>query len=155
MPPNARVCIDTKQSERYALGPARLREIDTGTQTRLFHFGDSQPSAAEQPSWQGYSVAQWEFPAGRGQASPGAGPLKAVTTHLRPGYLRKNGVPYSSSAVLTEYLVVLTDDDGLQYLALTTMLEDPQYLLQPWVRTSQFRKQPDAKGWNPTACSAR
>jgi hypothetical protein len=81
--------------------------------------------------------------------------LKAVTTHLRPGYLRKNGVPYSGAAVLTEYLVVLTDDDGLQYLAVTTMLEDPAYLLQPWVRTSQFRKQPDAKGWNPTLCSAR
>jgi hypothetical protein len=130
-------------------------DIDNGTQTRLFHFGDSQPSSNEPPSWQGYSVAEWELPGGRGPASPGAGQLKAVTTHLRPGYLRKNGVPYSGAAVLTEYLVVLTDDDGLQYLAVTTMLEDPAYLLQPWVRTSQFRKQPDAKGWNPTLCSAR
>jgi len=41
---------------------------------------------------------------------------------------------------------------GATYLAVTTMLEDPQYLAQPWVRTSQFRKQPDGAGWNPTPC---
>jgi hypothetical protein len=74
---------------------------------------------------------------------------------MKPGYLRKNGVPYSAMAVLTEYLAQLTHDDGTRYLTVTTMLEDPGYLLQPWVRTSQFRRQPDAKDWNPTPCSAR
>src|SRR5437762_1809076 len=34
-------------------------EADAGTQTRVFHFGVAQPQAAE-PSWQGYSIAQWE-----------------------------------------------------------------------------------------------
>jgi hypothetical protein len=135
-------------------------EIDTGTQTRLFHFGGSAPDSAE-PSWQGYSAAQWEYSGfGRGGAvqPPGQtrpGQLKVVTTRLRPGYLRKNGVPYGGNAVQTEYWLRLVDDDGAEYLAVTTMLEDPQYLLQPWIRTSQFRKQPDAKGWNPTPCSAR
>jgi hypothetical protein len=56
--------------------------------------------------------------------------------------------------VLTEY-VSLLNDEGMQYLAFTSFLEDSQYLAQPWVRTSQFKKQPDAKGWNPTPCSAR
>ena len=50
----------------------------------------------------------------------------------------------------TEDVVVL--EAGATYLAVTTMLEDPQYLAQPWVRTSQFRKQPDGAGWNPTPC---
>jgi hypothetical protein len=136
--------------------PSTLKmEIDTGTQTRLFRFGESKPSAGEQPSWQGYSVAQWEY-AGRGApGQPRPGQLKIVTTRLKPGYLRKNGVPYGANAVLTEYVAALNDDDGMRYLAVTTMLDDAQYLQQPWVRTSQFKKQADASGWNPTPCSAQ
>jgi hypothetical protein len=137
--------------------PTTLKmEIDTGSQTRVFHLGEAQAPATEQPSWQGYSVAQWEAPGGRGApGQPRFGQLKVVTTKMKPGYLRKNGVPYSSNAVLSEYIQSLADDDGSRYLAITSMLDDPQYLAQPWVRTSQFRKQLDAKGWNPTACSAQ
>jgi hypothetical protein len=133
-------------------------EIDNGTQTRLLHFGATSPPSEER-TWQGYSAASWEIPGaggrGRGAAAPPPrfGQLKAVTTQLRPGYLRKNGVPYGTGAVLTEYFQHLTDE-GAEYLAITSMLEDPQYLAQPWVRTSQFRKQPDGKGWNPTPCSS-
>ena len=132
-------------------------DIDTGTQTRLIHLAGAAPASAE-ATWQGESAGQWQVPgAGRGGrgVAPRAGQLKIVTTRLRPGYLRKNGVPYGAGAVLTEYVQQLTDDDGTQYLAVTSMLDDPQYLAQPWVRTSQFRRQPDAKGWNPTPCSAR
>src|SRR5215472_3897482 len=77
-------------------------EMDSGTQTRLFHFGASQPPAGE-PTWQGYSAAQWQGAAlgrggrgGRGpegQATNRGGSLKIETTHMRAGYLRKNGVP--------------------------------------------------------------
>jgi hypothetical protein len=131
-------------------------EIDNGTQTRLLHFGGSAPPNAEN-SWQGFSIADWQVPAGARGAGPQprAGQLRIVTTHLRPGYLRKNGVPYGASATLTEYVARLIDDDGAQYLAVTGILDDSQYLAQPWVRTSQFKRQPDATGWNPTPCSAR
>ena len=130
-------------------------EIDSGTQTRIFHFGESPIPPGEPPSLQGYSVAQWEFAGGRGaQGQRVPGQLKVVTTKMKPGYLRKNGVPYSANAVLTEYFSLLTDDDGTAYLAVTSMLDDPMYLVQPWVRTSQFRKQADGKGWNPTPCTA-
>jgi hypothetical protein len=130
-------------------------DIDTGTQTRLFHFGSAPPPAGESPSWQGYSAAQWEFAGGRGGAQPRNGQLKVVTTKMKAGYLRKNGVPYSANAVLTEYFALLADDDGTRYLAVTSMLDDPTYLQQPWVRTSQFKKQADAKGWSPTPCTAQ
>ncbi len=132
-------------------------DIDAGTQTRTFHFGGAAPATTEN-SWQGYSVADWQIPGGgRGmpQNAPRFGQLHAVTTHLRPGYLRKNGVPYGAGATLTEYFQHLKDDDGSEYLAITGVLDDAQYLAQPWVRTNQFRKQADAKGWNPTACTAR
>ncbi len=133
-------------------------EADAGTQTRVFHFGGAAPSAAD-ASWQGYSAAQWEMDGGggrRGRAGPPPkhGSLKVVTTRLKPGYFRKNGVPYGANAVLTEYFTTLTDE-GVDYLVVTNFLEDPQYLAQPYVRTVQFKRQADAKGWNPTACSAR
>ena len=132
-------------------------DIDAGTQTRVLHFGGAAPANTEN-AWQGYSVVDWQVPGGgRGAPAgqPRAGHLRVVTTHLRPGYLRKNGVPYGSGAVLTEYVAHLVDDDGAQYLAVTALLEDSQFLAQPWIRTSQFKKQTDARGWAPTPCSAR
>jgi hypothetical protein len=133
-------------------------DADAGTQTRVFHFGAAQPQAA-QPSWQGYSIALWDIDGGgrrgRAPAAPARhGSLKTVTTRLRPGYFRKNGIPYSANAVLTEYFTTLSDG-GVDYLVVTNFLEDPQYLAQPYVRSVQFKRQADAKGWNPTACSAR
>src|SRR5262249_46284433 len=81
-------------------------ETDAGTQTRAFHF-DPRPATLGQRTWQGYSTAQWDRAgAGRGggPTTPMYGSLKVVTTNMRAGYLRKNGVPYSDDAVLTEYL---------------------------------------------------
>jgi hypothetical protein len=109
-----------------------------------------------QPTWQGYSVAQWEFRGGRGgrqaAGTPRVGELKVVTTHMRPGYYYKHGVPYSESAVLTEYYTRLSESNGDEYLAVTTMVDDPIYLAQPFVRTLQFRREPDRSKWNPAPC---
>src|SRR3990167_4135944 len=55
----------------------------------------------------------------------------------------------SVDAVLNEYFVHLVDKTGQEYLALTQMVEDPQYLQQPYVKTYQYKKQRDASGWNP------
>jgi hypothetical protein len=44
---------------------------------------------------------------------------------------------------------------GEAYLVVSTTVEDPVYLAQPFLTASHFRKQPDAKGWNLTPCSAR
>jgi hypothetical protein len=133
-------------------------EADAGTQTRVLHFGGAVP-ASEAPSWQGYTVAQWEIDGAGGRrgrpmnVKPAHGSLRTVTTHLKPGYFRRNGVPYGANAVLTEFWTTLSDE-GADYLVVTNMLEDPQYLAQPYVRSVQFRKQADNKGWKPTPCSA-
>jgi hypothetical protein len=130
-------------------------ETDAGTQTRRFVFGDA-PASNAPPTWQGVSVARWGRPFT--ESSPGLmpqGELRVSTTGMRPGYIRKNGVPYSANAALTEYFVRLVDDDGQQYLAVTQLLEDAQYLAQPIIRTMLFKKQADGAGWNPTPCSVR
>jgi len=131
-------------------------DFDAGTQTRLFHFGEARPSAGA-PTLQGDSAAQWEFAGGarggRGQAR--GGDLKVVTTHMRPGYLQKNGVPYSGNAVVTEYFHRAEESNGDSLLIVTTMVEDPQYLTGQFVRSTHFKKLPDATGWNPQPCTAK
>ena len=130
-------------------------ETDAGTQTRRFVFGTAESALA--PTWQGTSEARWVRPINRaaGAASPGQGELRVRTTHMRLGYIRKNGIPYSADAVLTENYGRLVDDDGTEYLTLTQMVEDAVYLAQPVIRTMLFRKQANASGWNPTPCSVR
>ena len=124
-------------------GGATLRlETDAGQQTRLLHF-DAAPAPGE-PSLQGRSVANWEN-----------GRLKVVTTGLRPGYLRKNGVPYSDKAVVTEYFNVMTDPHGGDWFVVTTIVSDPIYLLRDYVTSSNFKKEADGSKWRPRPCSAR
>ena len=83
------------------------------------------------------------------------GSLKVVTTNMLPGYIRKNGVPYSANAVLTEYFNRLTGQQNDSYIALTAMVDDPTYLTGQFIRTYTFKKLPDATGWEPTPCWTR
>jgi hypothetical protein len=140
-------------------------ETDAGIQTRLLHFGQAQQPTGD-AGWQGYSFADWDLPGagrGRGPGGPGAvragqtrgGALKVVTTHMRPGYLRKNGVPYGANAVLTEYFDRTNEPNGDSWLIVTTIVDDPQYLMQQFITSTHFKKQADATGWNPTACEAK
>jgi hypothetical protein len=128
-------------------------DADAGTQSRAWHFGPA-PATPGPSSLQGYSVAKWEGPGfGRGgRGLPRTGTLNIVTTGLLPGYLRKNGVPYSDKAVLTEYLNLVDGQQGDIYIAVTALVDDPVYLTGPFVRTYNFKKIPDATGWDPTPC---
>jgi hypothetical protein len=80
--------------------------------------------------------------------------LKTITTRLRPGYLRKNGVPYSAKAVVTEYYNVVSEPNGGVWLIVNTHVDDPEFLAQPFVTSSQFRKLPNGSQWKPVECSA-
>ena len=119
-------------------------ETDTGTQTRLFRFGT--PPAATAATWQGDSLAEWNAAARN---------LKVVTTNLRPGYVRKNGAPHSARAVVTEYWNLNELPNGDRWLTVITKVDDPEYFTRVYTTSSDFKKLPDATGWNPTPCSAR
>jgi hypothetical protein len=128
-------------------------DTEAGTQTRRFVFGTAQV-AAGQPSWQGSSVANWENLAGGRGGQPRTGTLKAVTRNLRPGYLRKNGVPYSANTVVTEWYDLVSTSAG-ELLVVNTEVVDPQNLNQPFVTSTHFRKLPDGSAFAPGPCSAR
>jgi hypothetical protein len=145
---------------RIAWDDANTLRIDTdaGSQTRLLRFGSGDvrlkpDTTSAEPSWQGQSAAVWEYEAGRGAARTGN--LKVVTTNMRPGYVRKNGAPYSAKAVVTEYFDLNTMPNGDQWMTVTTKVEDPVYFTRAYLTTTDFKRLRDAAGWNPTPCSAR
>ena len=126
-------------------------DTDSGTQTRLFRFGAAGPPASGEPTWQGVSAAMWEG-LQRGRGAKPTGQLRVTTTRMRPGYLRKNGVPYSENARLDEYFETFTEPNGDTWLVDTMIVTDPQYLTQPYATTYAFKKIPDRSGWDPTPC---
>jgi hypothetical protein len=132
-----------------------LLEFDAGSQTRRLQFGPPRP--ASPGSLQGSSEARWfRQPQnrgifGRGGAARG-GSLEAVTTNLTAGYLRPNGVPYSERAVVKEFFDSFTLPEDGTWLIVTTVVDDPQYLTQEFVISSQFRKESDTSKWSPRPC---
>ena len=123
-------------------------DTDAGTQTRRLRFAASSKTAKpESPSWQGDSSATWE-------PVTGGGSLRVVTTNMRSGYLRKNGVPYSDKATVTENFDVSPLPDGGRLLLVTTTVDDPVYLTGPYVTSPHFKKEPDGSKWDPTPCSS-
>ena len=82
------------------------------------------------------------------------GDLRVVTTAFREGYLRKNGVPYSEQATITEYIHRLpTHPNGDAWLHVITVVEDPRYLAQPFYTSTSFRLEPDDTKFAPMPCA--
>jgi hypothetical protein len=120
--------------------------------------GGPAPGAGAVP--EGRAFGPGAAPAGRaagaGRASgpppPPPGGLKVVTTNLAPGYLRKNGVPYSGNASVTEYYdrVSLFGSD---YLQLVTIVEDPTYLTASFIVSNHFKREADGAKWTAAPCT--
>jgi hypothetical protein len=137
-------------------------ETDAGRQTRELAFG--APAANTPRSLQGQSTAKWVTPprpaGGPGLAGAAGGPARAggylevKTTNLTGGWLRRNGVPYSEDAVVTEYFARFAAPNGDEWLMVTTIVEDPRYLTQRFVVSNHFRREAEGGRWNPHACGA-
>jgi hypothetical protein len=134
-------------------------ETEAGTQTRLLRFGAQPADAAG--SLMGEAAASWEFAGARGGrrgggAPPMGGNLKVVTTKMKPGYLQKNGVPYGANAVQTEYFNKTTESNGDSWLILTSIVEDPQYLNAPFIRSTHYKRVPaNDTTWEAEPCFAK
>jgi len=147
-------------------------ETEAGAQTRRIRFGPSAPAPAapEAKSWQGVSVAKWDPPpdvidvlrtggfdrldAGQGAAARRAvwTPLKVITTNLRAGWLRANGVPYSTQAVITEHFMRFAVPEAGEWLTVRTVVDDPAYLVQSFLTSTNFKREADGSKWSPKPC---
>jgi len=165
-----------RQTRRLQFGTLATRgwRVTSRGEIEWFEQGRDAPPPPGPPTWQGYSAARWDlapdpkavrnavfFAGGLGTAPDGAGvivpgtfgSLHVVTTQLRAGYLRANGVPYSDAARVTEDYDFRTEDDGTEWFTVSTTVEDPKYLSAPFVTSTDFRKEPDGSKWRPTSCA--
>ena len=122
-------------------------ETDAGVQTRRFVFDRTQQPGSR--SLQGFSLAEWEPAGGRGVRG---GALKVTTTSMTGGWVRKNGVPYSANAVLTEYFDRFHGPSAEEWINVTTIVDDPQYFTQQFITTTHFKKESDGSKWSPSPC---
>ena len=144
-------------------------ESDAGQQTRLLQFArPGAPPIVSAPAGtartlQGYSVAEWLRAGGAQDAflerSVGAaggtqrwGGLKVTTTNMLQGWLRRNGVPYSENTVVTEHFTRFTHPEAGDWFVVTTIVEDPQYLTQPFITSSNFKKEANDSKFAPAPC---
>src|ERR1700724_1343827 len=116
-------------------------ETDSGKQTRLFYFQDSDNPGGD---LQGVSRAHWDVKGRRGPVRGGS--MRVITTQLEPGYLRKNGVPYSDKTELTEYYTRTDNPNGDSWLVIMTGLNDPTYLSEPYTSTVHLKKKTKEPG---------
>jgi hypothetical protein len=166
-----------QQTRRLQFGKLATRgwRVTARGEIEWFEQGRDVPPPPGPSTWQGYSAARWDLapdpkavrnavffagglgtsPDGAGTTVPGRfGSLHVVTTQLRAGYLRANGVPYSEAARVTEDYDFRTEDDGTEWFTVSTTVEDPKYLSAPFVTSTDFRKEPDGSKWRPTTCAA-
>jgi len=66
--------------------------------------------------------------------------------------LQSNGAPHGGKAVMTEHFDVVKEANGDEWLIVDAIVEDPQYLTRSFIRSTHFRKQADATGWDPSPC---
>jgi glyoxylase-like metal-dependent hydrolase (beta-lactamase superfamily II) len=90
--------------------------------------GRPHPPANARHTYEGFSTGRWE-----------GNRLVVETTHLKAGFLRRNGIAHSDRARMLEHFV--RHDD---YLSLVTAVDDPLYLDEPFVRSTDFRLDPRA-----------
>jgi hypothetical protein len=151
------------QCEAYGVGglmriPTRLNitwqdeqtlsiETDAGSQERLLRFEPGEPGAR---SLQGHSVARWDL-TGDGDEED-TGYLRVDTSNVTAAWLRRNGVPYSEDATITEYIDRFTSPVGEEWLTVLTIVTDPTYLNTPFVTSTQFKGEQDGSNWMPTSC---
>ncbi len=121
-------------------GPANLRfwkEVDTTSQRLIaYHthiswqapertiWMDGRPHPPEWAAhtWQGFSTGKWD-----------GDMLTVYTDHLKLGWIRRNGIPRSDLGTLTEHWIRHGD-----YLTLVSIVTDPVYLTEPFIRTTNW-----------------
>ncbi|HEX5045774.1 MAG TPA: hypothetical protein VFX89_01540 [Gammaproteobacteria bacterium] len=158
-------------------------DFDAGTQTRLMEFAASAAAPAEKTwqgfsraDWQrppqaGNGPGRAQIGNSTGPIAPGGGgrgqrggpastqalseggALHVVTSNFRGGYLRKNGVPYSEDAKITEYFHRLPDaPNGDVWLHVVTLVEDPKYLNDTFYTSAMFKLEKDGSKFKPSPC---
>jgi hypothetical protein len=103
--------------------------ISTYEQWRtIWMDGRPHPPEAAAHTWMGFSTGKWE-----------GNILTVYTTHLKQGWLRRNGLPESDQATLVEHYI--RHGERMTHVSIVT---DPVYLAEPLIKTQDFNLQVQA-----------
>ena len=110
---------DPKSQELVAI----KNYISTYEQTRtIWMDGRPHPPDYAAHTWEGFSTGRWE-----------GDMLTVTTTHIKQGWIRRNGLPESDRATLVEHFI----RHG-SYLTHVSIVTDPVYLTEPLIKTQNF-----------------
>jgi hypothetical protein len=110
--------VDPVSRQIVAFHAEWLRSVDRA----VYLDGRPHPPPDALHTWAGFSTAEWN------------GDILTVTvTHLKEGYLRRNGLPRSDKATLREHWIRNGD-----FLTIVTIVHDPVYLTEPFIRTTDY-----------------
>jgi hypothetical protein len=121
-PRNGAILDDNLEVVAYTVG-GTFRNADR----TIWMDGRPHPSEYAPHTWAGFTTGEW-----RGST------LVTTTTHLKWGWVRRNGVPASDQAVVTTYY---TRNDDI--LTVTWFVDDPLYLTDTYVKSVDFSPSPD------------
>ena len=100
----------------------RTHMLAWDSERAIYMDGLPHPPEYAAHTWQGFSTGAWE-----------GNMLTITTTHLKENYIRRNGVPRSDQAIVTEHWTRHGD-----YLTVTTVIDDPVFLTEPLVRSDNW-----------------
>lgn len=111
--------VDPVTREITAFHAVWLRSVDRPV------YLDNRPHPPDYANhtWAGFTTAKWE-----------GDMLTTYVTHLKEGYIRRNGVPRSDLATLTEHWLRHED-----FLTVVTIVTDPVYLTEPFIRSTDYQ----------------
>ena len=105
----------------------RMHKEWQSTERFIWMDGRPHPPAYAEHTAMGFSTGKWE-----------GDKLVVTTTHLREGYIRRNGVARSPKATVTEFFI--KHGDNLNW---SVYVDDPAYLTEPFFRNRDYTYSPD------------
>ena len=94
--------------------------------------GRPHPPEGAVHTWMGFSTGKWE-----------GNILTVYTTHMKDGWVRRNGLPVSDQATLIEHFI--RHGNMFTHVSIVT---DPVYLTEPLIKTQDFNLVvPEGQNW--------
>jgi glyoxylase-like metal-dependent hydrolase (beta-lactamase superfamily II) len=105
----------------------RITNLFGNADRTIWMDGRAHPSPNAEHTWDGFSTGEWV-----------RGALRVTTSHMKAAFINRNGPPASVRSTMTEFFV----RHG-RYLLLLSIVDDPVYLEEPFVRTSTWAWSPN------------
>ena len=123
--------IETVYNDQQQLVAYHIQGTYRRLPREIWMDGRPHPPEYARHTWAGFTTGEWK-----------GNTLVAKTTHLKKGWVRRNGAPVSDEATLVTYYSRHGD-----VLTVTVFVDDPLYFSEPYVKSTDYTLAPNV----PTA----